>query len=49
MHMMEEDRLDCRKEGEWRLYGSSKARETASIQGVEVLLYEVGPEVHDVI
>ena len=49
MHMMEEGRLDCRKEAEWRLYGNVKNRETTTIQGVEVLLYEVGPEVHDVV
>ena len=38
--MMEEGRLDCRTEGEWRLYGC----ETTSIQGVEVLLYQVDPK-----
>ena len=49
MHMMESGKLECRKEGEWRLYGRLKVRETLMVRGVEVLLYEVGPELHEVI
>ena len=44
MHMMEEGRLDCRKEGEWRLYGNLKARETTTIQESKCSCMRWGPK-----
>ena len=48
LYLTEKGRLETRKEGEWRLYGELKARETAVVNGKEVLLYEAGPEVHEI-
>ena len=41
-------RLETRKEGEWRLFGGLKARETAIVNDKEVLLYEAGAELHEI-
>ena len=49
MHLTEMGRLGTRKEGEWRLYGRLKIWETLTVNGSEVLPYEVGPDLHEVI
>ena len=44
MILTESGRLETKKEGEWRLYGELKTRDTMMVEEVEVLLYEVSPE-----
>ena len=41
MILTEQGRLETKKEGEWRLYGELKTRDTMRVDEVEVLLYEV--------
>ena len=48
MRLTEQGRLETKKEGERRLYGDLIAKETETVQGEEVLLYEVIPELHKV-
>ena len=49
MIMTEQGRLETKKEGEWRLYGELKTRETLMVGETEVVLYEIHPELFEVI
>ena len=49
MIMTEQGRLETKKEGEWRLYGELKTRETLLVGETEVVLYEISPELFEVI
>ena len=49
MILTEQGRLETKKEGEWRLYGELKTRDTMVVDEVEILLYEVSPELYEVI
>ena len=49
LHLMENGRLESRTSGEWRLYGWLKTKEHLQVKGVDVLLYEVAPEMHEII
>ena len=49
MILTEQGRLETKKEGEWRLYGELKTRDTMVVDEFEVLLYEVSPELYEVV
>ena len=49
MIMTEQGRLETKKEGEWRLYGELKTRETLLVGETEVVLYEISPELFEVL
>ena len=49
MIMTEQGRLETKKDGEWRLYDELKIRDTMVVDGFEVLLYEVSPELYEVL
>ena len=49
MILTEQGRLETKKAGEWRLYGELKTRDTMVVDELEVLLYEVSPELYEVI
>ena len=48
-YQTEQGRLETKKEGEWRLYGELKTRETLMVGETEVVLYEIHPELFEVI
>ena len=49
MIMTEQRRLETKKVGEWRLYGELKTREMLMVGETEVVLYEIHPELFEVI